>query len=168
MIIANGEARAETWAKKLVANFARSPKGGDRDQIKAAAAGQCDIAIANTYYLGAMLTGKDEAQRQAAEKLAIFWPNQSERGVHVNISGAGITKSAKHKQNAIRLLEFLVSDSAQQWYAEANNEYPVRPGVARSATVRAWGDFKADSLGLAELGKYNANALKLMDRAGWK
>lgn len=168
MIIANGEARVEIWAKKLVANFARSPKGGDRDQIKAAAAGQCDIAIANTYYLGAMLTGKDEAQRQAAEKLAIFWPNQNERGVHVNVSGAGITKSAKHKQNAIRLLEFLVSDSAQQWYAEANNEYPVRPGVARSATVRAWGDFKADSLGLAELGKYNASALKLMDRAGWK
>ncbi len=168
MIIANGEARTETWARKLVANFALPPKGGDRDQIKAAAAGQCDIAIANTYYLGAMLTGKDEAQRQAAEKLAIFWPNQNERGVHVNVSGAGITKSAKHKQNAIRLLEFLVSDSAQQWYAEANNEYPVRPGVAKSATVRAWGDFKADSLGLAELGKYNASALKLMDRAGWK
>lgn len=168
MIVANGEARTETWAKDLVANFARPPKGGDRDQIKAAAAGQCDIAIANTYYLGAMLTSKDEAQRRAAEKLDIFWPNQDGRGAHVNVSGAGITKSAKHKQNAIQLLEFLVNDDAQQWYAEVNNEYPVRADVARSATVRAWGDFKPDSLGLAELGKYNANALKLMDRAGWK
>lgn len=168
MIIAKGKVKTEAWAKNFVANFARPPKGGDRDQIKAAAAGQCDLAIANTYYLGQMLTGRDQAQRQAASKLAIFWPNQKDRGAHVNVSGAGVTKAAKNKSNAIRLLEYLVGDTSQAWYAEINNEYPVRQGVTISKTVVSWGEFRADSVNLAQLGKHNADAVKLMDRAGWK
>lgn len=168
MIIAKGKVKTEAWAKNFVANFARPPKGGDRDQIKAAAAGQCDLAIANTYYLGQMLTGRDQAQRQAASKLAIFWPNQKDRGAHVNVSGAGVTKAAKNKSNAIRLLEYLVGDTSQAWYAEINNEYPVRQGVTTSKTVVSWGEFRADSVNLAQLGKHNADAVKLMDRAGWK
>jgi iron(III) transport system substrate-binding protein len=168
LIATNGVDKTEDWARKLVANFARPPQGGDRDQIKAAAAGQCDLAIANTYYLGGMLQSKDKAQNSAASKVSVFWPNQNGRGAHVNVSGAGITRSASNKDNAIRLLEFLVSDAAQKWYAEVNVEYPVKPGVPESAILKKWGDFKADSLNLAKLGELNASAVKLMDRAGWK
>lgn len=168
MIAANGEARTEQWAKGLVANFARPPRGGDRDQIKAAAAGECDITIANTYYLAGMLQSKDESERAAAQKINVFWPNQQGRGAHVNVSGAGLTIHAPHKANAVKLLEFLVNDASQAWYAEANGEYPVKEGVAYSATLNKWGGFKADALNLAKLGALNADALKLMDRAGWK
>jgi iron(III) transport system substrate-binding protein len=168
MIVADGPEATEQWAKGLVANLARPPQGGDRDQIKAAAAGQCDIAIANTYYLAGMLTSKDESQRAAAERMGVFWPNQKGRGVHVNVSGAAVTASAKHKDSAVKLLEFLASDASQQWYAETNGEYPVRPGVPVSQTLSAWGELKADDLNLAKLGELNAEAVRLMDRAGWK
>lgn len=168
MIAANGEEKTEAWAKGLVANFARSPKGGDRDQIKAVAAGQCDIAIANTYYLGKMLKGKDKNQRKAAKMLSVFWPNQNDRGTHVNVSGAGITVAAKNKDNAIKLLEFLVSEESQAWYAKVNQEYPVREGVEVSKLLEKFGDFKADQLNLTALGENNPLAVKIMDRAGWK
>jgi iron(III) transport system substrate-binding protein len=168
LIAANDEADTEEWAKGLVANLARPPKGGDRDQIKAAAAGQCDIAIANTYYLVGMLSSKDEAQRTAAERMSVFWPNQDGRGTHVNVSGAAVTKSARNVDAAVRLLELLASDEAQQWYAQTNGEYPVRPGIPASATLAAWGDFKADDLSLTKLGELNGDAVRLMDRAGWK
>lgn len=168
MIAALGEQATEAWAKALVSNFARDPKGGDRDQIAAAAAGQCDIAIANTYYLGQMLSSSDSDQKAAAEKVLIFWPNQDDRGTHVNVGGAGVTKASKNRANAIKLLEYLAGDGAQQWYAEVNNEYPVKPDVAWSSTVGSWGDFKADSLNLGVLGDNNAAAVKLMDRAGWQ
>lgn len=168
LIAADGAERTEAWAKGLVGNLARPPKGGDRDQIKAAAAGQCDIAVANTYYLAGMLRSKDESQRAAAERLAVFWPNQDGRGVHVNVSGAAVTKSARNKDAAVKLLEFLASDEAQQWYAESNGEYPVRAGVPVSETLAAWGEFKPDALSLARLGELNGEALRLMDRAGWK
>jgi len=168
LIAANGVEATETWAAGLVANLARPPKGGDRDQIKAAAAGQCDIAIANTYYLAGMLTSKDAEQRAAAERMGVFWPNQGDRGTHVNISGAALTASAKNKNAAIELLEFLVSDAAQQWYAETNGEYPVRSDITVSDTLSAWGDFKADAINLDRLGKLNGEAVRLMDRAGWK
>lgn len=168
LIVADGVADTQTWLKGLVGNLARPPAGGDRDQIKAAAAGQCDIAVANTYYLGGMLNSKDPAQRQAANKIAVFWPNQQGRGAHVNVSGAGVTKSARHRTQAVKLLEFLTAEAAQKWYAEANYEYPVRPGVPWSATVLAWGTFKADAVNLDKLGELNAEAVKLMDAAGWK
>ena len=168
MIAADGAEGAKTWAAGLVANLARPPEGGDRDQIKAAAAGQCDLAIANTYYYGQMLAGDDAEQKAAAEKVAIFWPNQQDRGTHVNVSGAVLTKAATHREEAVKLLEFLVSDEAQQWYAEVNQEYPVKPGIKPSALLQTWGEFKADSVNLAELGKNNAEAVKIMDSVAWK
>lgn len=169
MIASNGEAKTEAWAKGLVANMARPPKGGDRDQIKAAAAGQCDIAVANTYYFAAMLhAGKDPVQQAAAGKMGVFWPNQASRGTHVNVSGAAVTSAAKNRDNAIKLLEYLSGPEAQEWYAQTNHEYPVREGTPVSDTLKSWGTFQADTLNLSALGENNAAALRLMDRAGWK
>ncbi|MDH5485548.1 MAG: Fe(3+) ABC transporter substrate-binding protein [Gammaproteobacteria bacterium] len=168
LIASNGTAATEQWAKSLVANLARPPKGGDRDQIKAAAAGQCDIAIANTYYLAGMLNSGQPDQVAAAKKMAVFWPNQAGRGAHVNISGAALTKASKNRANAIKLIEFLASDASQQWYAETNGEYPVRRDIPVSATLKNWGEFKTDDLNLSQLGTLNGEALMLMDRAGWK
>ena len=167
-IATHGKAETETWARGLVANFARPPRGGDRDQIKAAAAGQCDIAIANTYYLAAMLNDSQESERASAERLAVFWPDQNGSGVHVNVSGIGLTTAARNREQAVRLMEFLVSDEAQRWYADANQEYPVVAGIEPSDTLKAWGPFKADGINLSELGRYNADALRLMDRVGWR
>ena len=168
-LLANkSEEHVLAWANAFVKNFARPPQGGDRDQIKAVAAGQCDIALVNNYYLGKMLTSKDKAEVEAANKVKIFWPNQADRGTHVNISGAAITTSSKNKASAIKLLEFLVSDDAQQWYAEKNLEYPIKPGIQASEILQSWGEFKADSLSLNQLGELNAKAVMLMDRAGWK
>lgn len=168
MIAADGTEKTETWAKGLVANMARPPKGGDRDQIKAAAAGQCDIAVANTYYLAGMLNSNDDAQREAAGKMGVFWPNQDGRGAHVNVSGAAVTAAAKNRDAAVKLVEFLASPESQAWYAETNGEFPVLEGVAISETLTNWGAFKADTLNLSKLGELNADAVKLMDRAGWR
>lgn len=168
LIAADGEPATEVWARGLVKNFARPPKGGDRDQIKGAAAGICDIAIANTYYLAGMLESKDAGQRAAAEKMAVFWPNQTGRGAHVNVSGAAVTAHAKNRVQAIKLLEFLTGRESQQWYAEANGEYPVRSDVETSELLKSWGEFKMDTLNLSRLGELNPSALRLMDRAGWK
>ncbi len=169
LIAANGKEEAQQWSNKLVKNMARPPKGGDRDQIKAAAAGQCDIAIANTYYYGSMLTNKkDPFQVKAAESMAVFWPNQQARGSHVNISGAGITRYAKNPVNALKLLEFLVNPESQKWYAEVNFEYPVSETAEISELVKSWGSFKSDKLNLDILGRNNAEAVRTMDRAGWK
>lgn len=168
LIAANGLEATEEWAKGLVANFAMPPRGGDRDQIKAAAAGQCDLAIANTYYLAGMLTSDDEEQRAAAEKMAVFWPNQDGRGAHVNISGAAVTASAPNRDNAIALLEFLSTDAAQSWYAHENGEYPIRNDIEIGPVLSSWGTFKADPVELYKLGAGNGEALRLMDRAGWR
>jgi iron(III) transport system substrate-binding protein len=169
MIVANGEEATQQWVNGLVGNLARPPKGGDRDQIKAAAAGQCDIAIANTYYYARMLNNKkDPTQSGAANKMALFWPNQQGRGAHINISGAGISKYSRNLDNAIKLLEFLVSPDAQSWYANANYEYPVNPSVKPGGLVSTWGTFKADVIDLSRLGELNSEAVKTMDRAGWK
>lgn len=168
MIAADGPEKVESWATGFVANLARDPAGGDRDQIKAVAAGECDIAIANTYYLAGMLSGSDAAELEAAQKVAVFWPNQDGRGAHVNISGGGVTASANNVENAVKLLEFMVSDEAQKIYAEAVNEYPVKPGVPLSAAVAGFGDYKADTLDLAVIGEHNAEAVRIMDRAGWR
>ncbi len=168
IIAAKGVDETETWAKGLVKNFARPPQGGDRDQIKAAVAGQCDIAVANTYYLAGMLTGGDSKQRAIAEQVAVFWPNQDGRGAHVNVSGAALIKASRHRDNAIRLIEFLSNEASQQWYAEVNGEYPIRQGTKLSKTLEAWGDFKADNLNLSRLGELNPEAVMLMDRVGWR
>lgn len=168
MIAAKGAQTTQTWAQGLVKNLARPPRGGDRDQIKAAAAGLCDLAVANTYYLAGMLNSADERQREAAEKVAVFWPNQGGRGTHVNVSGIALTRAARNPDNAIKLAEFLTGPDAQKWYAEVNGEYPVRGDVPVSATLEAWGEFKMDTLNLARLGELNPEAVRLMDRAGWK
>ncbi len=168
LIAHNGKDAAQKWANAFVKNFARRPAGGDRDQIRAAAAGECDLAIANTYYLGALSKSKRESDRQAAAKIRIFWPNQKGRGAHVNISGAGVTRSARNKANAIKLLEFLSSDAAQRIYANTVNEYPVKPGVGMSTTVAGWGEFKADDLSLYKLAEFQQEALRIADRAGWR
>ncbi len=168
-MIAHSDVEAtEAWVKGLVANFARPPVGGDRDQVLAAAAGQCDVVVINTYYLASMLNDEDSAQREAAQKLTVFWPNQQDRGAHVNVSGIGVTRAARHHDNAVKLIEYLASDEAQVWYAEVNHEYPIRAKIPMSKTLAGFGTFKSDSLGLHQLGRYNAEAVRLMDRAGWK
>lgn len=164
----NGAEKTAAWLTGMVANFARPPQGGDRDQIKDIASGKCDIALVNTYYVGGMLNSKDPAEHDAAAKIAIFWPNQADRGTHVNVSGAGVTKSAQNKAAAIQLMEFMVTDASQQWYADVNNEYPIRDSIPLSKTLAAWGSFKSDPLDMAVLGDLNAQALMAMDRAGWK
>ncbi|MCZ6803401.1 MAG: Fe(3+) ABC transporter substrate-binding protein [Proteobacteria bacterium] len=168
MIANDGLEKTEVWAAGLVENFARSPKGGDRDQIKAVAAGICDVALINNYYLAGMLESSQEDQVAAARKIKLFWPNQEGRGAHMNVSGAGILKPGKHKKEAILLLEYLVSDKAQQWYADTNHEYSINPEIESSSVLKNWGNFKADNLNLSLLGKYNTDAVLLMDRVGWK
>lgn len=170
MIAKLGEEATEAWARGLVENLARPPRGGDRDQIRAAAAGQCDIAIANTYYLAQMLAGDDTGDREAASRIRVIWPNQGDgdRGTHVNVSGAGVVVTAPNRDNAVRLLEFLAGDSAQRWYAEANQEYPVKAGVAWSETLTELGQFRADDIEMTLLGENNARAVRLMDRVGWR
>jgi iron(III) transport system substrate-binding protein len=168
MLANDGVDATATWLEGFVANFARTPQGGDRDQIKAVAAGQCDIALVNSYYLGGMLQSDDAAERAAAQQVTLFWPNQSGRGVHINISGAGITRSASKPEQARQLIEFMLREESQRWYAEVNNEYPVREDVEPSALLQTWGPFKADELNVSELGRLNAEAVKAMDRAGWQ
>ncbi|HSM80099.1 MAG TPA: Fe(3+) ABC transporter substrate-binding protein [Nodosilinea sp.] len=171
MIAAHGAAETEAWARGLVANFARNPEGGDTDQIKAAAAGLGDIAIANTYYF-ARLIKSDSAEDQAvAEALGVFFPNQGDgpngRGTHVNISGAGVVKTAPNAEAAVQFLEYLASPEAQRIFAESNNEYPVVEGVAVDSVVAGFGEFKADPLSAAVFGRNNPEALRITDRAGW-
>jgi iron(III) transport system substrate-binding protein len=168
MIASQGMLKTEAWLKAFVANFARPPAGGDRDQIKAVASGQCDVAVVNSYYLGGMLLSDDQAQQTAASKVTLFWPNQKDRGTHVNISGAGITQSAKNIELAQKLIAFLASNESQEWYAERNNEFPVRDAVKVSTVLESWGPFVADTLNVTELGRNNAAAIMAMDRAGWK
>ncbi|MFT4993650.1 MAG: iron(III) transport system substrate-binding protein [Paraglaciecola sp.] len=163
-----GEAATEAWVVSFVGNFARPPKGGDRDQIKAVAAGQCDIAIANTYYLAGMLTDKDQSTREVAQKVKVLWPNQDDRGAHVNISGAAVAKYAPNKEAAITLLEYMMQQEPQEWYAQTNHEYPLREGVQWSPVLKTFGQFKAEKVQLDRVGELNALAVKLMDRAGWK
>ena len=170
MIEASGVEQTEAWAEGLVGNFARPPAGGDTDQLRAVAAGECDVAVANTYYFGRLAASSKEEDQAVAAALKVFWPNQGEgdRGVHMNVSGVGITASAQNRESAIRLLEFLVSPEAQTWYAEVNHEYPVVPGVAASETLESFGAFNEDTLNLTALGANNRQAVELMDRAGWR
>ena len=163
-----GAEKVQQWLKGFVESFARPPKGGDRDQIKAAVAGICDVAIANTYYLAGMLTDTDESNRNIASQVKVFWPNQEDRGTHVNISGAAITQHAPNKTNAEKLLSFMVTQQAQAWYAQTNHEYPVVEGVEWSPILKDFGTFKAEQVPLEKVGELNKQAVEMMDRAGWK
>lgn len=168
LIAANGAEKTQAWANGFVKNLARNPTGGDRDQIQAVAAGVCDIAIVNSYYLAGMLTSKDEKTKSVAQSVKAFFPNQGDRGAHVNISGAAVTASAKNRANAVKLIEFLSGDAAQKIYADQVQEYPVKAGVDRSATLKGLGEFKTDKLNLSRLGQLRPEALKIADRAGWR
>ncbi|MBT2583266.1 Fe(3+) ABC transporter substrate-binding protein [Planococcus sp. ISL-109] len=164
----NGEEAAKEWAAGMVENFSRDPEGGDRDQAKAVAAGVGDVAIMNTYYYGQMLNSEDPAEVEVAEGLGVFFPNQETTGTHVNVSGAGVVKSAKNKENAIKLLEFLSAPEAQETFAAVNYEYPVNEAVEPSELLQSWGDFKEQDISMSALGDNNAKAILLFNEVGWK
>jgi iron(III) transport system substrate-binding protein len=169
VIAHEGEAATEAWAKGLVANFARSPKGGDTDQIKAVAAGECGVTISNTYYLARMMRSTKPDDQAAMNAVGIVWPNQASWGTHVNVSGAGVLKHAPNKANAVKFMEYLASDEAQAYFADGNNEWPVvRGSVKANATLVAMGTFKPDALPIGDLAKNTVAAQKVFDRAGWK
>ena len=168
MVETLGVEATEAWAKGLVANLAREPEGGDTDQIKAVAAGQCDVAVANHYYWARLAKSEKPEDKEIASKTAIFFPNQGDRGTHVNISGAGVVTSAPHPENAVAFLEFLASPEAQSVFAEGNNEYPVVDGVKLDPIVAELGEFKVDEVNVASYGRNNPEVVKLVDRAGWR
>jgi iron(III) transport system substrate-binding protein len=168
MIAADGMEKSEQWAKGVVGNMAREPKGGDTDQLKALAAGECDVAVANTYYYVRMMKSAKVEERAAAEKIGVIFPNQGDRGAHVNISGAGVAKHAPHRDAAIAFLEYLSSPEAQAYFANGNNEYAVVGGAADNRELAALGAFKQDSLNVAAFGKNQPAAQQVYDRAGWK
>lgn len=161
MIVHHGEAKTKEWLEGVKANLARTPQGNDRAQVKAIYEGVCDISLGNNYYMGKMLN--DEKQIPWANSVEINFPNQPNRGTHVNISGVSLTKYAPNKANAVKLMEFLSDDVAQQMYAEVNYEYPVKQGVALSKLVSSWGEFKSDSVALADIAAQRKTALKLLD-----
>jgi iron(III) transport system substrate-binding protein len=168
MIKALGETKAEAWARGVKANLARRPQGNDRAQVKAIYQGECDVSIGNHYYMGKMATNeKKPKQKKWAEAVRIVFPNQQDRGTHVNVSGAGITTSAKNKANAIKLLEYLSGDLGQEIYAQVNFEYPIKKGVKRHPMVASWGDYKPDAVHLSDIATLRTAASKLMDRVGF-
>jgi iron(III) transport system substrate-binding protein len=169
IIAHQGEQKAEEWARGVVANFARAPKGGDTDQIKAVAAGECGVAISNSYYLARILRSTKPEDRKIADSIGIAWPDQQGAGAHINISGGGMLKTAPHKEAAVKFLEYLASDDAQRYFADGNNEWPAVPGVkVKNEALEAMGSFKADPLPITALAKNAALAQKIYDRAGWK
>ncbi len=163
-----GPERAEEWARGVVENFARDPQSNDTGQIRAVAAGECGIAVVNTYYLARLVASDDPEDQAVAEAVGIIFPNQDEEGTHVNISGAGVVKTSPNRENAIRFLEYLTEPSAQSYFANGNNEYPVVEGIAPAAPVVALGEFKWDTLNASELGRHQAEAVRVFDRAGWQ
>lgn len=168
LVAREGEEEARRWVRGMVANMARDPQGNDRDQMKALASGEGEYAVVNTYYVGLLLASDDPAEQEVGRRMAILFPNQKNRGTHVNISGAGVTRSAPNRENALRLLEFLVSPEAQQLYADKNFEYPVNPESRPGSIISSWGDFKEDDLKLSSMGEQNAAALRIFDEEGWK
>lgn len=168
MVESQGVEKTENWVEGLVNNFARDPEGGDISQIKSVAAGQCDAAIANHYYV-ARLASSDEAEDQdVTAKVEVLFPNQEGRGTHVNISGAGVVANAPHKENAIKFIEYLASPEAQTIFADSNNEYPAAEGIQNSKIIDTYGEFKADTVNVSAYGRNNPEAVKIADRAGWK
>ncbi len=169
LIAHHGEEEAEAWAQGVADNFARPPQGGDTDQIKAVASGECAVGVANHYYYVRLLESDDPAEREVAEKVGVIFPNQDGRGTHLNISGAGVVRGAPHPEAAKTFLEHLASDEAQRYFAEGNNEYPVVEGVAPDDPALAKvGDFKADPINVAAYGDNQPLAQRIFDRVGWK
>jgi len=164
-----GEAKARAWVEGVKANLARDPKGGDTDQLRSVAAGECAIAIANQYYYVRLMRSSKPADRAVVEKVAIVFPNQADRGTHMNISGGGVLKHAPHPDAALKFLEYLASDQAQAYFANGNNEWPAVSGVKLdNAALQSLGDFKSDKINVAKLGQAQPVAQQLADQAGWK
>ncbi len=169
IIAHQGEAKAEEWARGMVANFARAPKGGDTDQIKAVATGECGVAISNSYYVARLLRSTKPEEQKLMEKVGIVWPDQAGVGTHINVSGGGMLKHAPHKEAAVKFLEYLASDQAQRYFADGNNEWPAVEQVKISnPALESLGKFKADQLPVKNLAMYQAKAQMIFDRAGFK
>lgn len=167
-IAINGEETAKEWAAGLVANMARTPEGNDRDQMKAVVAGEGDVAIVNTYYVGKLLNSSDAYEVEVGEQIGVFFPNQDTNGTHINISGAALTEHGKNSAAATELIEFLTSEAAQSDYANANYEYPVNEAVEPSELLRSFGEFKIQDVDLSLLGAYNDEAVKIFNEVGWQ
>ena len=168
LLAALGLEKTEAWAKGVAANLARPPRGGDTDQIKGVAAGEAEICVSNTYYYVNLMRSKKPEDRAVAAKVGLVFPNQSNRGTHVNISGGAVAKYAPNKEAAVKFLEYLVSPQAQKYFAEGNSEFPVVAGIELSPQLKSLGSFKEDQLNARVYAQNNAEALKIMDRAGWK
>ncbi|MBP5978606.1 MAG: Fe(3+) ABC transporter substrate-binding protein [Halomonas sp.] len=168
MIEHHGEEGAEEWAQGVVNNLARNPEGGDTDQILGVASGECDLAVSNHYYYVRMLHSDTESEREAARKVGVIFPNQNDRGTHVNVGGAGLVANAQNPENGIKFLEFLSSDAAQEILAERNYEFPVVDGIKKDPVLESWGDFKKDDLNINVLGENNPEAIRIFDRVGWR
>lgn len=164
----NGEEKAEQWAQGIVNNFARQPDGGDRDQAKAIAAGIGDVAIMNTYYVGLMANSDDPEEVKVAESIGVFFPNQETNGTHVNISGIGLTKHSKNKENAIKLIEYMTDVEAQEFLSAHNYEFPVNPKAGLPALLEDWGEFKIQKINFDTLGEHNKKAIEIFNKTGWK
>ena len=169
VLAALGEEEAEKWAKAMVANFAKRPQGNDRAQVKAIHEGECEIALINNYYFGKLKFSEDPEQKKWIKNLRLIFPNQEDgdRGSHINISGGGIAKFSKNKNEAIALLEFLTSEKAQKLYGEINFEYPVNPNIATTSELKSWGVFKEDQLPIIKIAELAPVAQKIIDRVGW-
>jgi iron(III) transport system substrate-binding protein len=164
-----GEQKAESWAKAVRANLAQEPKGGDTDQLKAVAAGQCDVTISNQYYYARLARSKKPEEREVAQRIGIVFPNQATWGTHVNISGAGVLKHSPNRDAAVKFLEYLASDEAQRYFADGNNEWPVVESVkVDNPVLNALGEFKRDQLNVAVLGRNQPSSQKIYDRVAWK
>ncbi len=168
MIAAMDEAGAEEWARGVVANFARDPVKGDTNQLRGIGSGECQIAVANSYYFVRLMTRPKDQDKGLAEKIGVIFPNQDDRGTHVNVSGAGVLKHAPNREAAIAFLEYLASDEAQRYFAEGNNEYPVVTGIAPDSALASLGEFRSDTLNVAFFGENQPLAQKIFDRVGWK
>lgn len=169
LIAHHGEAWTEQWVRGLTRNLARDPKGGDTDQLKAAAAGECDLAVANTYYLVRLMRSSKAEDKAVIGKLGVVLPNQQNRGVHMNISGGGMLKNAPHREAAVKFLEYLASDKAQVYFADGNNEWPVVGSVkTNNPQLESLGELKADAINVGVLGKNQPAAQRIADRAGFK
>jgi iron(III) transport system substrate-binding protein len=162
-----GESRTEEWATSLVSNFARDPQGGDTDQIRAAAAGLCDVAVANHYYLARLIQSDNEEDQEVANAVQIYFPPAEDGGAHVNISGAGIAANSPNRENAVRFIEYLASEEAQELYAVGNNEFPI-VDMELPEALDSMGDFESDAVNVTSYGENNPLAIRLMDRVGWK
>ncbi len=165
----SGEAATEAWAKGMVANMARAPKGGDTDQIKGVASGECGVALTNSYYLARLMRSDKPADQQVVSKIGLIWPNQATTGAHMNVAGGAVAKNAPNKAAAIKFLEYLASDSAQQYFADGNNEWPAVKSVkTNNPALNKWGSFKEENISIAAIGKNQIYAQKILDRVSYK